>query len=109
MKTLYSCFLLFLVSQLSACASLVATGVGSGGYASSQHDRTITTRVERHLSAAAWLNASRISVNTYRGTVTLNGSVDSRASEQRVVALARSVQGVKRVISRLAIRSSRDL
>lgn len=103
MKKLYTIFFTLIILQITGCASLVTTGIGNGGYQSSPQDRAITAKVEKQLVSDRRVNTSRISVNTYKGTVTLNGYVTSSSSEQRVVALARSVQGVTRVISRLTI------
>lgn len=97
--------LALLLLQMAGCASLITGGIAEGGYQSSPQDRTTTSRVEKALKSYTRLNTSRVRVNTYKGTVTLNGRVNSRQAEKQVIAITRNVAGVKRVVSRLMISS----
>ncbi len=106
MKKIHTLFLTLLLLQMTGCASMLAGGLAKGGYQSSPQDRDTTARVEQHLKINSRLNASRIRVNTYEGTVTLNGNVNSSKSIQQVIDMTRRVRGVKRVISRLTVSTN---
>jgi osmotically-inducible protein OsmY len=106
MKNIYALFLTLLLLQMTGCASMVAGGLAKGGYQSSPQDRETTARVEQHLKINSRLDVSRIRVNTYQGTVTLNGNVDSSKSERAAVEITSRVRGVKRVVSRLTISTN---
>ncbi len=66
-------------------------------------DALISTRIKAKLAAADTLSALRIDVDTTDGLVTLSGKVQSGAEKERAVSIARSVEGVKQVISTLQI------
>ncbi len=106
MKKIHTLFLTLLLLQMTGCASMLAGGLAKGGYQSSPQDRDTTARVEQHLKINSRLNVSRIRVNTYEGTVTLNGNVNSSKSIQQVIDMTRRVRGVKRVISRLTVSTN---
>lgn len=69
-------------------------------------DATITTRVKTALLNDPDVGALRIDVNTSGGVVTLSGAVKSKPDEDRAVAVARKVQGVKDVRSSLKVSGS---
>ena len=67
-------------------------------------DATITTRVRSALLNEPDVAATRIDVSTSAGIVTLAGVVRSKAEEDRAIAVARQVPGVKDVRSALKIQ-----
>lgn len=105
-----SCFCL--LPALAGCASMLVTGAAPVGDYSAQGDRSaheytrdtdITSAINARYVKDDLISAFDVNIVTYRGTVTLSGRVHSRQAEQRAVALARSVQGVARVISKLTV------
>ena len=64
-------------------------------------DVTITTRVKSKLVIDRASNLTRIDVDTDRGTVYLIGSVSSEAARAKAEQLAKSVNGVKKVVNNL--------
>jgi hyperosmotically inducible protein len=84
------------------CASLI-TGCG-GTVSGTNDDATITTRVKAMLLSDLVTRVERIEVKTFDGVVTLSGRVSSKQDEEKAVALARKVRGVKDVKSALQIQ-----
>ena len=68
-------------------------------------DASITAAVKMKMADDELVKARNIDVDTNEGVVTLNGSVNSKAEEQKAIDLARSVDGVKNVISNLQVSS----
>lgn len=66
-------------------------------------DATVTTRVKTAFINDPAIGGMRIDVDTFKGVVTLSGSVKSKEEEQKAIALARSVSGVTDVKSTLQI------
>ena len=66
-------------------------------------DTTITTRVKTAMLNDPAVGGLRIDVDTFKGVVTLSGSVKNKDEEQKAVGLARSVPGVTDVKSTLQI------
>jgi hyperosmotically inducible protein len=66
-------------------------------------DATITTRVKTALLNDPDVGGLRIDVDTTVGVVTLNGVVKSKAEEDKAIAVARRVSGVKDVKSTLQV------
>ncbi|WJW76031.1 BON domain-containing protein [Thiohalobacter sp. IOR34] len=97
---------------LPGCGALVVGGAAAGGYYLGKDartlgeitdDATITSTINSRYVKDSLVPALDINVDTYRGVVTLYGSVGSRAVAERAVAIARSVKGVKRVVSKLTV------
>ncbi|HWJ94307.1 MAG TPA: BON domain-containing protein [Telluria sp.] len=82
-----------LVAFLAACAP-TATREGTGEYID---DTMITSKVKAAFAADPQVKATEVKVETFKGTVQLSGFVDSRASAEKAVELARQVKGVKAV------------
>ena len=59
-------------------------------------DSAITTKVKTAIFNEPSLKVNQISVETYKSVVQLSGFVDSSASMDKAVTIARSVQGVSR-------------
>ena len=98
--------------SLSGCW-LVAAGAGAeGGYIAAQDDRTagetiddqrITASVKTKLLADSDVSGLDINVDTFKKNVTLRGSVRTRDEANKAYELAQSVDGVRRVTSKLAV------
>jgi hypothetical protein len=70
-------------------------------------DGVITSKVRLALMRAKDLKSTDIHVETIAGTVRLAGEVDDAKQAARVEQLAGRVKGVKKVDSRLSVRSTR--
>jgi hyperosmotically inducible periplasmic protein len=88
--------LVLAVTLVSACAPKHASRAFD--------DATISTRVRTALLNDPQVGALRIDVASSGGVVTLTGTARSRNEEQRAVALARGVDGVKDVRSELKVQ-----
>jgi len=67
-------------------------------------DSVITTKVKSHLAADDFLKSFQISVETYKGTVQLSGSVGSQKAVDKAVEIAHGVNGVKSVKNNLIVK-----
>ena len=67
-------------------------------------DATITTRVKTSLLNDPDVGGLRIDVDTFKGVVTLSGSVRSKEEEAKALALARKISGVTDVKSTLLVQ-----
>jgi hyperosmotically inducible periplasmic protein len=85
---------ILLVLLLAGC-SAATRGIGD--------DLSTTTQVKIALLTDAALGSQRLEVQTVQGAVILSGTVKSEADAQHAVAIARKVQGVRRVTSELKI------
>lgn len=79
---------------LSACAAATS---------GTNDDATISTRVKIALLGDQQTQLLRLDVRTFHGVVTLSGTVPSAAAEQRALAVAHTVKGVKDVKSEITI------
>ena len=62
-------------------------------------DTWITTKVKADMMADKDVSASDITVETVNGVVKLSGHVDTKAQEDKAVALTKGIKGVKKVDS----------
>lgn len=101
--------LLFLTSllALSACTAVV---VGNGNSGNNERpasvvasDSAITAKVKSKLAADDIVSIFVIGVRTYKGTVTLTGSVGSIAARNRAEAIARDTGGVRAVNNQILL------
>jgi hyperosmotically inducible periplasmic protein len=67
-------------------------------------DSAITTKVKAKLFADKLLSGFAISVDTFKGEVTLTGAVKGSELIQHVTAIALSVKGVKKVNNLLSVK-----
>ena len=79
---------------LSACGKSVGETIDDG---------TVTTRVKTTLLNDPDVGGLRIDVDTFKGVVTLSGAVKTAAEQDKAIALARKISGVKDVKSTLQI------
>jgi hyperosmotically inducible protein len=95
--------LVLLLLTLAACANTrigVSSGVSSEEYAALD----LISKVKTALLNDAVVGARRIDVHATAGDIILSGRVASEAERDRAVQIARSVDGVTSVSSRLEIR-----
>lgn len=86
----------------------VGCGASAGGGAanrpmSTTDDATISTRVKTALLNEPGVNATAINVQSSGGVVTLSGEVKSNDEEQKAIAVARRIPGVRDVKSDLKV------
>src|SRR3954468_17530613 len=92
-KGFVSAVMLVVTMAMVACAS-TRTQKSAG----EQIDDSVTTgRVKAALIADPVTKAHEIDVETFKGTVQLNGFVDSAQSKERAAEVARKTEGVKSV------------
>jgi osmotically-inducible protein OsmY len=98
---------------LGGCAAAVIGGAAAGGYYVAKSDRSAgeiasDTRITSSINALyvkdESISAFDVNVDTSRGRVTLYGNVPSQQAAQHAVELARSVDGVQGVQSKLTVR-----
>ena len=77
--------------------STVARDTTPRGPVETVSDATINTKVKATLAADGMVKARDINVDTVRGVVTLNGTVNSAAEKAQAISLARKVEGVREV------------
>jgi osmotically-inducible protein OsmY len=92
-KYLSAFFLAFALVSVVGCAS-TAKQEGTGEYVD---DTAITTKVKAAIFNEPSLKSAEINVETFKGVVQLSGFVSSKAAEDKAVAVARTVGGVKSV------------
>ena len=89
----------------------IGCGAAAGGAASrpmsTTDDATISTRVKTALLNEPGVNATAISVQSSSGVVTLSGQVKSNDEEQKAIAVARRIPGVRDVKSELKVGGTR--
>lgn len=89
---------LLILVVVAACRSMTGESVGEN-----IDDATITTEIKARLTADKASNLTRVSVTTTRGTVALNGVVETPAQRTRAEQLASQVKGVKGIINNLQV------
>ena len=99
-KGLYATLLLGLfLSLFSACAS--TTGRTAGAIV---NDATIADTIRAKIIEDRELSILKINTDVFNGDVTLLGVVPSKHAEERLLAIAHGVKGVKSVTSRVTIQ-----
>lgn len=100
-KGFVSAVMLVVSMAVVACASTRTTKS-----AGEQVDDSVTTgRVKAALIADPTTKAHQIDVETFRGTVQLNGFVDTEASKDRATEVARNTKGVTAVRNNLTVKT----
>jgi osmotically-inducible protein OsmY len=92
---------LLLVIAIIAPLLLTACGKSVG---ETIDDATITTRVKTALLNDPDVGGLRIDVDTFKGLVTLSGSVKTAAERDKAIAIAKRIGGVTDVKSTLQIQ-----
>src|SRR5687767_13856717 len=83
-------------------AALVTVGCGKT-VGEAIDDTTITTRVKTAMLNDPAVGGLRIDVDTFKGVVTLSGSVKNQAEKNQAIELARRTSGVTEVKDALQI------
>jgi hyperosmotically inducible periplasmic protein len=100
-KGFVSAVMLVVSMAVVACASTRTTKS-----AGEQIDDSVTTgRVKAALIADPVTKAHQIDVETFKGTVQLNGFVDSSASKEQAAKVAKNTKGVTVVRNNLTVRT----
>ena len=103
--------ILLSVLILSGCSAL-AVGGSSGVYQQGSSERSsgvvssdnaITARIKAEFAEDSLVGGFNIGVRTYKGSVTLSGSVGSLAAREQAVRLARNTSGVAAVNNQINI------
>jgi hyperosmotically inducible protein len=89
-----------LVAMLAVLAGCSSTGRTAG---ETVDDASITASVKSKLVADKASNLTRVDVDTNRGTVYLNGTVDTSEQKVRAEQLAWQAGGVKNVVNNLQV------
>jgi hyperosmotically inducible protein len=93
---------------LGASAALFSGGCASTVNSKSTgemiDDATTTTRVKAALAKDPGVKAIDVKVDTFKGTVQLNGFVDSAEEKARAEQIARGIQGVMNVQNNLTVK-----
>lgn len=101
-KGFISAVVLIVTMAMVACAS-TRTQKSAG----EQVDDSVTTgRVKAALIADPTTKAHQIDVETFKGTVQLNGFVDTAASKARASEIAKSTRGVESVRNNLTVKTA---
>jgi len=100
------------VSAVMIVVSLAAVACASTRTTKSpgeQVDDSVTTgRVKAALIADPVTKAHQIDVETFKGTVQLNGYVDTAASKERASEVAKNTKGVQSVHNNLTVKTGGD-
>jgi osmotically-inducible protein OsmY len=92
-----------LLLALAIIAPLLLTACGKS-VGETIDDATITTRVKTALLNDPDVGGLRIDVDTFKGLVTLSGSVKTAAERDKAIAIAKRIGGVTDVKSTLQIQ-----
>lgn len=90
--------LLFLIAALAGCSK--------SANVADRTDAQIAGDVQTRISSDPALAGRQISINANKGVITLSGDVDSDAEVTSALNDAQQAQGVKQVISRLAVQQA---
>jgi hyperosmotically inducible protein len=101
-KGFVSAVMLVVTMAMVACAS-TRTQKSAGEQID---DTTTTARVKSALIADPVTKAHQIDVEVFKGTVQLNGYVDTAASKERATEVAKGQHGVLKVNNNLAVRTA---
>ncbi|MBV9075808.1 MAG: BON domain-containing protein [Acidobacteria bacterium] len=91
--------LLLAIAALSGCSK-------SADVAKQPTDAQIAGDVQTKISSDPQLSGKQISINANQGVVTLSGTVDSDAEVTSALNDAQQAQGVKQVVSKLAVQQA---
>ena len=105
----FLCLAAFLAPGCTATKNTgVAVGAGAKEVAQQVGDKatdaSITAAIKMKMADDPVVSAMKINVDTADGNVTLNGTVQNAAEEGQAVRVAKSVDGVKGVESKLVVR-----
>lgn len=100
-------FLLMFTLALTGCTAVLVGDSGGGNRERTASvattDSAITTKIKGKLAADDIVSIFVIGVRTYKGTVTLSGSVGSIAARNRAAQIARETSGVTAVNNQIRL------
>ena len=102
--TMFKRFSAFFIAVLTASALGCAATADRQSTSEYVDDSWITTKVKSQIFAEPSLKVAQVNVETYQGVVQLSGFVDSNASMNKAVEIARSVKGVTSVKNDMRLR-----
>ena len=95
---------------LSACTALVVGGGSGGGRQEAEReasviasDAAITSRIKASYDADSSVRTFNISIRSYKGVVTLSGTVSSHVPRERAGRIAKATDGVVAVNNLLVV------
>jgi hyperosmotically inducible protein len=88
----------------AASNAMAATASAMNNAGDAVGDAAVTGKVKSALIADPDVKALQIDVDTKNGVVTLTGSADKSANVDRAVTVAKGVEGVKSVDSKLTVK-----
>ena len=100
---------------LAGCVPVLIGGAAAAGYYIGKDPRTateiatdsgITSRVKSSYIGDRYVDAFQINVDTFRGTVILDGTVDNSIARDQAERLAKNAKGVQAVDNRIKIVKS---
>jgi osmotically-inducible protein OsmY len=100
--------LVAVLAAMSACV-IVVEGEGdvdatwASSYSSTDADEALAQKVGENLDADPELRTEDLRVDVRRGVVTLRGEVSDLQSLEKAISKASSVEGVRRVVSKLTV------
>jgi hyperosmotically inducible protein len=90
---------LIVLTSIVGCGRMMGKTAGE-----TVDDATITASVKSKLVADKATNLTRVDVDTNRGTVYLNGSVDTPEQKAKAEQIAWQAKGVKSVVNNLQVQ-----
>lgn len=98
-----------LLSVLMVFGLVLFTGRASAGDETAEYpdDSAITAQINKAISEDPESHYFKIEVTTIRGSVLLQGSVNNRETEKRVIAVTNEIRGVKSVKSLLTVENNK--
>jgi hypothetical protein len=96
--------LVFTLALLLAIAAL--SGCSKSANVAERTDAQVAGDVQTRISSDPALTGKQISINADKGVITLSGTVDSDAEVTSALNDAQQAQGVKQVVSRLAVQTA---
>lgn len=110
MKKTLKYIALGLLATTVTMGTITTTGCSSGQTKRSSgeylDDQTLTARVKSALFSDPNVSGFQVNVDSYRGTVSLSGFVDTAAQKARAEDVARQVNGVRQVQNNLGIKEN---
>ena len=100
------------IFMLSGCTALMVGGDGAVGYQGGKDERAasvmasdsaITTEIRGKYAADSVVSVFNVGVRTFKGTVTLTGTVGSYIARDQAVLLAKETRGVVAVNNQIVV------
>jgi osmotically-inducible protein OsmY len=99
-RSLWMIAALFVAALQYGCAGS-QTHESTGEYVD---DSAITAKVKSGLASDSTVSALDVHVETYKGTVSLSGFVDTQDQKSRAATIAKNVAGVQHVENKITVK-----